>query len=289
MKRVLTFILSLIICVMIISPSSANAATIKLNRSSLTLSEGSSFTLKLIGVTGKIKWTSNDKSIAIVSSKGNVSGVKSGKTTITAANSGKNYTCNVTVKEVFDAKKALGSMTHEIIDLGNGLITILENNYTFPFRVEATVVFYDNSGNMVGKSSDENYYFDKGRKCALYFHGPSDSSLDDVSYSDYKINFTVEAVYDYKSSNVNDIKIKSNFGPSNVMAEVTNDGDTSSEFTKISIVFYRNGEVVGYDYTYAEVETPGSTDYLKFSFPYDKNYDSIIPDAYDIYVNYSYN
>lgn len=67
-----------------------------LNHKKVTITEGFSLRLKLSG-TGKVKWSSSNKSIATVSSKGLVKAKQPGKVTITAKSKGKKYTCKVTV------------------------------------------------------------------------------------------------------------------------------------------------------------------------------------------------
>lgn len=74
------------------------AATVALNKKSITVYVGDTYTLKLNGTTKLIKWTSSNKKIATVSPKGIVKGVKKGSCTITATVGSKKYTCKVTVK-----------------------------------------------------------------------------------------------------------------------------------------------------------------------------------------------
>ena len=70
-----------------------------LNVKKADLTCGFTLKLKLNGNgKGKIKWSSSDKSIAKVSSKGVVTAKKAGKVKITAKKNGKKYTCKVTVK-----------------------------------------------------------------------------------------------------------------------------------------------------------------------------------------------
>lgn len=140
---------------------------------------------------------------------------------------------------------------------------------------------------MIGKSTATNYYFEKGKECVLFFYTPTDSDHKPIKYDHYKITYSAEST-DRMISNLKDIKISSNIGADNVMVEVTNDGDSSSEFTQISIIYYKDGEVIDYDFRYAYVNEPGNVDYLDFLFPYDENYEIMQIDDYKIYVNYSY-
>lgn len=58
---------------------------------------GSTFTLKVLGNSKKVKWSTSKKSVATVSAKGKVKAVAAGKATITAKVGGKKYKCTVTV------------------------------------------------------------------------------------------------------------------------------------------------------------------------------------------------
>lgn len=68
------------------------------SRENLTLYLGKSSTLQVTGVSGTVKWSSTNKKVATVSSKGVVKAVSPGTTTIKAKVGGKTYTCKVTVK-----------------------------------------------------------------------------------------------------------------------------------------------------------------------------------------------
>lgn len=106
MKR----IISLLICCLLLSSIcfvEANAASIKLNKTKISLKSGKTFQLKLNGAKGKIKWKSSKKTIASVNSKGKVTGKKSGKAKITATYKGKSYKCSVNVKKVTIKKISL--------------------------------------------------------------------------------------------------------------------------------------------------------------------------------------
>lgn len=87
----------LAICIPLIRPETAYAATIKLNKTKLELHEGETYTLKLKGASGTVKWSTSKKSIATVSSKGKVKAIKEGQATITATYKNKKYKCTVTV------------------------------------------------------------------------------------------------------------------------------------------------------------------------------------------------
>ena len=289
MKKLVSVLLILFLVINVMPVQSAYAATVKLNKTSITLNVGSSYTLKVTGTTKTVKWSSSDAKIASVSAKGAVKAIKKGSAKITAAVSGKKYTCKVTVKEVFDAKKAVEKISvEEEMDLGDGVVIVVKNNYSFPYYLTATTVFYDESGKMMYTSSDVNYYFEKGKECALSFDGPHNSSYEKVPYASYKITYTARTVLSSQVSTLSDIKVTADISTNNVIAEVTNTGEKEPESTVVSIVFYNGGVPVGFNYRYADVTVPGSTAYLEFNFPYDSDYNTIAVDDYKIFVNYSY-
>ena len=74
----------------------------KLNKTSITLKEGSSCQLKMLGTRQKVKWSSSAKSVVTVSATGKVKAkqVKDRSARITASVGGKKYSCKVLVKDV---------------------------------------------------------------------------------------------------------------------------------------------------------------------------------------------
>ena len=80
----------------------------KLSKTSITVKKGKTYQLKMRNTKQKYKWSSKNKSIATVTSKGKVTGKKNGTTYICAKSaSGKTFKCKVTVKKV--AKKVASS------------------------------------------------------------------------------------------------------------------------------------------------------------------------------------
>lgn len=240
----------------------------KINKTSLSLQKGTTEQLKISGTSQKIKWKSSNKKIATVNSEGLVKGTGTGTCKITATVGGKNYTCTVTVKA--------GGAQYKSYAIDQGVIVLIRNNYDYTISVDMDCIFY-NSGTMVTKGSDAEYALESGRECALFAY---DFSTD---WDDYKINIKVEKENNI-IGNAKNIKVTSNFGNENVMATIKNSGQRVN-FTRIAILFFLNGNVIGYDEAYADVNNPGETDYIEFSFPYEYE---LYPDSYQIYVNSSY-
>ena len=104
----ISFMLFFSLCFAVIPSIKADAA-VKLNKKQITLYEGKSTTLKLKGTSKKAKWTSSNKKVATVSSKGKVKAKKKGTAKIIAKVGKKKYTCKVTVKAKKKAKQDTGN------------------------------------------------------------------------------------------------------------------------------------------------------------------------------------
>lgn len=101
-KKFIAFCMVFLLSVMLVGglrSSAVNAATIKISSRSITLIKGQSKTLKVSGTKKKVTWTTNKKSVAVVSSKGKVTAKKKGTATITAKVAGKKLKCKVTVEQ----------------------------------------------------------------------------------------------------------------------------------------------------------------------------------------------
>lgn len=97
MKKFLSLLLTLVLCLSQTAPGVSYAATRTLNNAKLELHVGETCKLSLTGISGNIKWKSSNKSVATVSSTGALAAVSVGKSTITATNKSKKYKCTVTV------------------------------------------------------------------------------------------------------------------------------------------------------------------------------------------------
>lgn len=99
-KKILTIMLTLVLSMSMIPTINVNAAKkVKLNKTKATIYVGKTVTLKLKNNRKKIKWSSSNKKVAIVTKKGKVKAKKAGKATITAKVGKKKYKCKITVKK----------------------------------------------------------------------------------------------------------------------------------------------------------------------------------------------
>ncbi len=101
MKNKFKKLLSLVIvlCMMIrISPYMQTQAAVKLSDSKKILEVGQTTTLKVKGTSKKVKWSSDDNSVASVNRSGKVTAKEAGSATIKAKVANKTLKCKVTVK-----------------------------------------------------------------------------------------------------------------------------------------------------------------------------------------------
>ena len=82
----------------------------KLSKTSISLTIGNKYTLKVTGTRQKVKWSSSNKKVAMVLNNGLVVAKKTGTAKITAKVGNKKYTCKVTVK-----KRQAGGNTQQYV------------------------------------------------------------------------------------------------------------------------------------------------------------------------------
>ena len=97
-KKILVVLTAMIISLFSVFVTVDAATKVKLTKKSVAMYEGDSIFLKVKGTKSKIKWSSKNKKVAVVTKKGKVKAKKPGKTTITAKVGKKKYKCKVIVK-----------------------------------------------------------------------------------------------------------------------------------------------------------------------------------------------
>ena len=108
-----SFLSTLLALMMIVTVAvvPASAASVKLSRSSISLTKGYSTTLSVSGTTSKVTWSTGNKNVATVSSKGKVVGKKVGSTYIYAKVNSSTLKCRV---NVVAGKIAVGQSSVEL-------------------------------------------------------------------------------------------------------------------------------------------------------------------------------
>lgn len=164
----------------------ANIQEAVISNTILTVTEGFSKNLSVKDNTGSIKWKSSKPAVASVDKNGKVTGIKPGKSTITASVDGKNLKCTVTVKS-------------------NKYISVKLSNSEIPngkASWEAYSAAYDEKGNlainfrMINNCGHYSEYLKnlsvkvktaKGSTVASYKEAKKTLYVADQSYKDFKI------------------------------------------------------------------------------------------------------
>ncbi len=267
----------------------AEAASIRLNKTAVTLIEGNSIKLKVKGTKKKVKWSTSKKKVATVKN-GKVTAKKEGTATITAKVAGKKLKCKVTVKPVPVTTKKIAATYYKTTNL-DGVVGFLKNNNNRAVSVTLTVVFYDAAGKMIGNSSDFNYCLESGRTCVMHAYNPTVEGKR-VDFKTFKTSLKVSDSNYIKKCRAKDIVITSNISDGKVFVESTNVGTRKFDTINVSIVYYDgNGNVVACDDSYLDCEDPGSNAYDTFYIPNDNlsdDYVDITFTSYKIIVNHAY-
>lgn len=121
LKRFSFMLVIMLVLSMMIIPAPVDAATVKLNKSKITLEVGKTTTLKITGTKKKPTWKSSNKKVATVNG-GKVTAKKKGTATIAATVGKKKYTCKVTVKSV-DYSNWVSFRTNDFSLVRSGILT----------------------------------------------------------------------------------------------------------------------------------------------------------------------
>ena len=257
-----------------------------LSKTSLTLIEGNTFTLKLNGNTQKVKWSSSNANVATVSNKGLITAKSEGYASIYATVGYKTYRCSLTVNKPPVNMNQVHATYH---DIRNGVVAVIRNDFNECLRVTVTVLYYD-GGKMIDTRQDTCYAVGTGKTVAIKVSGPYSSSYDRLDYDSFEVKLTAErSSYKNQELGNQNINLKTDNTGDKLIITATNTGNTDYSYVQLAVLFFdANGNCIDYDYRYADCEKAGSTDYINVNYPHDSDYKTIIPDSYQVYLNYAY-
>lgn len=261
-----------------------NVVNPKLNRSSLTLKTGQSYTLKMTGGTGRIVWSSGNSAVAGVS-KGKVSAKKNGNVIISAKQNGITKKCRVTVQTPNNPKPDNGGSNtgkkeewesfvrkEEVIEAPDSFALKLKN---ISGRNLGTVIvymnFYDSQGVKVNSALGLVYGVQAGTDAYFYFNKPA------VAYNKY--DFTIQKPEygdkDKKSELVIEKTEISQSGWYNpVKITVLNKSKEYRLMFDTLTIYYKNGKCVGLNKNVYHIIDPYSrVEYglVDTQFPFSQN------------------
>ncbi len=111
MKKVVRIIVIFLVAIFMsaIMQTKSNAADIEISKTKKTLYVGAEYNLKITGTNKKTTWTSSNKKVATISSKGRVKAKKKGTAEITAKVGKQKLKCSIKVKNLpGESKKTKG-------------------------------------------------------------------------------------------------------------------------------------------------------------------------------------
>lgn len=129
------FLISIADLPAISSPVTAQAATVKLSKKTLSLGVGKTATLTVRGNKKSVIWTSSDSTIATVSKKGKITAVALGEAKITATIGMKQYTCKVTVTNPYLADAPFKAQE---ADIENKIDLVIPADWTLNYKLTDT-------------------------------------------------------------------------------------------------------------------------------------------------------
>lgn len=179
MKKISKIMVTLMALVMAVTlcTVSAKAATktVKLNKKTVSVYANGQITLKASGITKGLKWSSSNKKVATVSSKGVVTAKKAGKAVITVKAGTKKASCKVTVKKALSVSKIIASVNSQINKANSKTATFYTSSISsknmymaMGVNVKKKIIYLANAKSTTG--CDKIYFV--GKK--VYWHSTAD-------------------------------------------------------------------------------------------------------------------
>lgn len=163
-KKLLVGLMVVAMFFTLIPAMKTEAASVKLNKTKLSLCVGETWQLKISGSKEKVTWSSSNKKVVAVTKTGTVKGVKVGSATITAKVSGKTYTSKVSVKK--------GSFGNLYSDVAGAKVELRSTGFDkgtskqFTLSKEDQKVLTSYGDEFLLATKGDSFYFDSFRSMA---------------------------------------------------------------------------------------------------------------------------
>ena len=153
--------------------ASVSAATIKLNKSKVSIVAGRTYQLRVVvkGSKKKVRWTSSNKSIATVTAKGKVKAKKPGKVTITVKCGKLKKKCKVTVKASGNPMIAAYSASIKALSWPTALFAVYDINGDGIYEAIVEDIVYNGTSFHPERKGKIFYSYNGRLQC--YDYGPS--------------------------------------------------------------------------------------------------------------------
>ena len=128
-KQLSCALLAFLLLLSCLFPATVQAATVRLNKKTVTLEIGNSTRLKMQGTDRAVKWSSKDRTIAVIDSTGKVTAKQAGTTTVSAKVGKKQYACQVTVLPEFqlDEEALAGELDGRLLEIDGQSFRVSED------------------------------------------------------------------------------------------------------------------------------------------------------------------
>ena len=160
------------------------------------------------------------------------------------------------------------------------LVVFVTNNNKIAVDYEIEAEFYDKDGNIVGSDKENVDCAGANSEIAIELWSTPER------FDTYQIYVDVEA-----TDNIpyyDKIEIKHNNTKRHVAIQVKNNSNDTIEYMDVSVVYYKDGVVVGYNEDSAYDVKSGRSGNFEVSHPTDRDYDDIKYDTYKVFVNNAY-
>lgn len=162
------------------------------------------------------------------------------------------------------------------------MIIIATNNNKNVVDIEFEIEYYDKSNKLVGRGYADISAVSKNSQFALdVYDAPK-------SYDSYKVYVDVEETDNISYLGKLTATHNNNKDEEEVIVQVKNTTDKEIEYIGVSIVFYKDNKIVGYDDSLDGEIKSGMSANFTFSYPYDESYDTIYFDDYQVFINEAY-
>lgn len=162
------------------------------------------------------------------------------------------------------------------------MIIIATNNNKNVVDIEFEIEYYDKSNKLVGSGYADISAVSKNSQFALdVYDAPK-------SYDSYKVYVDVEETDNISYLGKLTATHNNNKDEEEVIVQVKNTTDKEIEYIGVSIVFYKDNKIVGYDDSLDGEIKSGMSANFTFSYPYDESYDTIYFDDYQVFINEAY-
>ena len=208
-------------------------------------------------------------------SNNNASPNSSGKNPNNNSNNNINQNENYTSGQLEKGITSSGAITQ----LGK-LIAFVKNDNKVPVDMEIEVEFYDANGTIVGSDSESLIAVGSNTEIAVEMYSTPQS------FDNYKIYVDVEQSDEFSFHNK--LEITHNNNGEEIAVQVKNNSENVIDYITVSVVYYKNGQVVGIDDSIDDEIKSGRSANFTLDYPYDKRYDDIRFDDYKVFVNEAY-